>query len=208
MFFLAFLSTASSYAGRPLTVDDANVNDVGNGHVHVYHQRMPGNVLLWTVSTEYGVVEGIEISAAFNSDNTADVNTTSLQAKFRLTASKKTGCNFAASLGLAQTNVAGTGSSTFANGLMSCNMDESGSVHVNLGLVSPPSGPNTGVWGIAYERNFGALTGHIELFGAENAQPAVQVGLRTMLTKRLQLDGTVGRSNDEAIYSLGFKFLF
>ncbi len=208
MLSLALMSASSSFAGRPLAVDDANVNDAGTGHVEAYYQRQPGNTNTWTISPAYGITEGVEIAAAFNRDNTAEVNTTSIQVKLRLTESKKTGCNFATSLGLAQTNVAGTGSSTFANGLMSCNMDESGSVHVNLGLVSPPSGPNTGVWGIAYERNFGALTGHIELFGAENAQPAVQVGLRTMLTKRLQLDGTVGRSNDEAIYSLGFKFLF
>jgi hypothetical protein len=205
---LAMLSVTSVYAGRPLAVDDANVNDAGTGHIEAYYQRQPGSTNTWTVSPAYGITEGVEIAAAFNRDNTAAVNTTSVQVKLRLTESKKSGCNFGASLGLAQTNVAGTGNSTFANGLMTCNLDESGSVHVNLGLVSPPTGPNTGVWGIAYEREFGALTGHVELFGAENAIPTVQFGLRTMLTKRLQLDGTVGRSNDEAIYSLGFKFLF
>jgi hypothetical protein len=205
---LAMLSVTSVYAGRPLAVDDANVNDAGTGHIEAYYQRQSGSTNTWTVSPAYGITEGVEIAAAFNRDNTAAVNTTSVQVKLRLTESKKSGCNFGASLGLAQTNVAGTGNSTFANGLMTCNLDESGSVHVNLGLVSPPTGPNTGVWGIAYEREFGALTGHVELFGAENALPTVQFGLRTMLTKRLQLDGTVGRSNDEAIYSLGFKFLF
>ncbi len=205
---LSLLSASSSYAGRPLAVDDANVNDVGSGHIEAYYQRLPGSVNAWTISPAYGLIEGVEIAASFNRDNTAEVNTTAVQVKIRLTESKKLGCNVATSLGLAQTNVAGVGSSQFINGLMTCNMDASGSVHVNLGWVNPPAGPATGVWGLAYEREFGALTGHVELFGAENALPTVQVGLRTMLTKNLQLDGSVGRNNDESLYSVGFKFLF
>ena len=208
VFVLSWLAAGTSLAGRPLAVDDANVNDVGAGHVEAYYQRLPGNVNAWTVSPAYGLVEGVEIAAAFNRDTSAEVNTTSIQVKLRLTESKKTGCNLATSLGFAQTNGAGAGSSSFVNGLMTCNMDESGAVHLNLGLVNPPSGPATGVWGLAYEREFGAFTGHVEVFGAENALPTVQVGLRTMLTKRLQLDGSLGRTNDEAVYSMGFKFLF
>ena len=208
LFCVSLLAAGSSYAGRPLAVDDANVNDTGSGHIEAYYQRLPGNVNTWTVSPAYGVAEGLEIAASFNRDNTAEVNTTAVQLKFRLTESKKAGCNVAASLGLSQTNVAGVGSSQFVTGLMSCNTEASGSVHVNLGLVNPPSGPATGVWGVAYEREFGALTGHVELFGAENALPTVQLGLRTLLTKNLQIDGSVGRNNDESIYSVGFKFLF
>lgn len=206
--FLALLSASSSYAGRPLAVDDANVNDVGSGHIEAYYQRLPGGVNAWTISPAYGITEGVEIAASFNRDNTALVNTSAIQVKFRLTEPKKAGCNVATSLGLAQTNVAGVGSSQFINGLMTCNTNASGSVHVNLGLVNPPSGPATGVWGLAYERDWGALTGHIELFGAENALPTVQLGLRTLLTKNLQLDGSVGRNNDESVYSVGFKFMF
>ncbi len=205
---LAVLASSNSFAGRPLAVDDANVNDAGSGHVEVFLQRQPGGVNTWTIAPAYGLTEGIEIAAAFNRDNTADINTTALQLKWRITPSQKTGCNVATSLGLSQVNVAGVGSASFINGLMSCNFNEGSAVHLNLGLNRAPGGPNTGVWGVALEHEFGALTGHVEAFGQENALPTLQVGLRTMLTKTLQLDGTVGSSNGESVVSVGLKFLF
>ena len=208
LFSLISLASTSSFAGRPLAVDDANVNDKGSGQVETFYQRGVGGTNSWTISPAYGILDGVEIAAAFNRDNTADINTTVVQAKIRLTESKKDGCNFATSFGLSQPNTSGVDSSQFLNGLMSCNMDANGSVHLNLGLVRPPAGPNVGNWGIAYEREFGAVTGHIEFFGQENAQPTVQLGLRSMITKTIQLDGTVGNNNGESMYSIGLKFLF
>lgn len=211
LFSALVLAAGNSFAGRPLAVDDANTNDAGSGHVEVYYQRQAGAVNAWTISPAYGVVDGVEIAASFNRDNTNDVNTTGIQAKIRLTPSRKDGCNFATSFGLSQPNSAGVGDSKFINGLMSCNMDEAGSIHLNLGLVNPSAGGNTGnagVWGLAYEREFGAVTAHVEVFGAENQLPTLQLGLRTMLTKSIQVDGTIGSSNNESIYSVGVKFLF
>lgn len=207
---LSLLSLASTYsfAGRPLTVDDADVNEKGAGHVETFYQRGSGGTHSWTISPAYGIFDGVEIAAAFNRDNTADVNTTSIQAKIRLTDSKKDGCNFATSFGLSQTNIPDEGSSQFISGLMSCNMHEKVSVHLNLGLVRPPVGTRVGNWGIAYEREFGAMTGHVEFFGQENAQPTAQLGLRSMITKAIQLDGTVGSTNGEPVYSVGLKFVF
>ena len=207
LFSLLALSATSSFAGRPLAVDDANVNDKGSGHVEAFYQRLPGGVNAYTISPAYGIMDGVEIAAALS--RSLGVNTTSIQAKIRLTESKKAGCNFATSFGLSQPNVSGAGTSNFINGLMTCNMDAAGSVHVNLGVVNPPAGAaSTGVWGIAYEREFGAVTAHVEAFGQENAQPAFQIGLRTMITKSIQIDGTVGSSNNESMYSVGLKFLF
>jgi hypothetical protein len=208
LFCLISLATTGSFAGRPLTVDDADVNAKGSGHVEIFYERGVGGTQSWTISPAYGIFDGVEIAAAFNRDNTADVNTATIQAKIRLTESKKDGCNFATSFGLAQPNTSGVGSSQFINGLISCNMDDKGSVHLNLGLVRPPVGANVGNWGIAYEREFGAVTGHIELFGQENAQPTLQLGLRSRITKTIQLDGTVGSTNGESTYSVGLTFLF
>ncbi len=205
---LAAFGATSSFAGRPLAVDDANVNDVGSGHVETFYQRQPGGANTWTISPAFGLVEGIEIAAAFNRDNTADVNTTAVQLKWRITPAQKSGCNLATSLGLSQPNLAGAGASHFINGLMTCNVAEGSAIHLNLGINRAPGGPNTGVWGVAYEREFGAVTGHIEAFGQENALPTLQIGLRTMLTKSLQIDGTVGSTNGESVYSIGLKFLF
>lgn len=202
------LGTAACLAGRPLAVDDANVNDPGAGHVEMFYQRLPGATHAWTISPAYGVAVGVELAASFNRDNTADANTTAIQGKIRLTESRKNGCNLATSFGLSQPNVSGLGFSKFINGLASCNAGDAGSFHLNLGLVNPSGGPNVGSWGLAFEREFGAITGHAEVFGQENQAPTVQFGLRTLLTKSLQLDATMGSLQGETLYPVGLKFLF
>ncbi|MDO8370578.1 MAG: hypothetical protein Q7T39_01485, partial [Polaromonas sp.] len=63
-------------------------------------------------------------------------------------------------------------------------------------------------WGLAHEREFGAATLHVEAFGQRLAKPTFQVGARTSLTSRLQLDATVGRSNRETLVSVGLKQSF
>jgi hypothetical protein len=208
LFSLISLASTSSFAGRPLTVDDADVDDKGKGHVETSYQRGVGGTHSWTISPAYGIFDGVEIAAAFNRDNTEDVNTTSIQVKFRLTESKKDGCNFAVSFGLAHPNTPSVGSSQALDGLMTCSTQGEGSMHLNLGVVRPPEGASVGTWGFAYEREFGAVTGHLEFFGQENAQPTVQLGLRSMISKTIQIDGAVGSTRAEPMYSVGLKFLF
>ena len=206
---LAALSSASAFAGRPLSVDDANVNAPGSGHVEAFYQRSQSGagVNTYTLAPAYGIMDGVEIGGVLT--RSLGVNVTGIQVKVRLTPSKKDGCNFATSLGLLQPNVSGVGTTNFINGMMSCNMDTAGSVHVNLGVVNPPGGAaRSSVWGLAYERAFGAFTGHVEAFGVERGQPTLQFGVRTMLTKSLQIDGTVGTSNGSSLYSIGGKYLF
>ena len=43
----------SVQAGRPLTVDDANVNDLGEGHVEGWWTRAPGDSRSWAVAPAY-----------------------------------------------------------------------------------------------------------------------------------------------------------
>ena len=209
-FFLliGLLAAHPSRAGRPLAVDDANVNDAGAGHVEFFYQRLAGPVHTWTVSPVYGVRDGFEIAAQFNRDNTADTNTSAIQGKIRLTAPQTQGCNLATSFGLSQPNVSGAGLSKFINGLATCSGAGLGSLHLNLGVVNLPTGVNTLVWGVAFEREFGAVTGHAEVFGVENQAPTFQVGLRTLVSKSLQVDTTLGSQQGETVYSVGLKFLF
>jgi hypothetical protein len=206
VFVLGALTATTAFAGRPLSVDDANVNDAGAGHVEFWYARQPGDVNVWTVAPAYGVVDGIEIGAALARDTSNNLSTTSLQVKFRITESKKSGCNVGAVLGASQPND-GSGNTPYINGLMSCN-GEAGSLHINLGGNRGPNGPTLGTWGVAVEREFGAVTAHAEAFGQEQSAPVVQLGLRTMVLKTLQLDGTVGSTNGQSVFTLGLKFLF
>lgn len=206
IFLFAILSTGNCLAGRPLTVDDANVNEVGAGHVETWYARQAGGANVWTVAPAYGLMEGVEIAAAWGRDATNSVNTTSLQAKFRLTPSRKDGCNVGAVVGASQPSD-GSDHTPYVNGLLSCN-GEAGSLHLNLGANHPPGGPTLTTWGLALERELGAMTAHAEYFGQEQAHPTVQLGLRTELLKNVQLDGTVGHSNGDALFSMGLKFQF
>ncbi len=203
---LAVFSAGPSLAGRPLTVDDANVNDMGAGHVETWFSRQVGAAEVLTVAPAYGVAQGIEIGMAFARDTGNQVSTTSMQAKFRLSPSRDRGCNAAATLGATQSNANGA-SAPFVNGVVTCNA-EFGSVHLNVGAIRPPQGQTLGTWGIAIERGFGSFTAHMETFGQEQMAPTVQLGLRTDVAKNVQCDGTIGRVNSETVLSLGMKFQF
>jgi hypothetical protein len=194
------------FAGRPLSVDDANVNEVGAGHVEMWYARQPSNTNVWTVAPAYGIAPGIELGVAVARDATNDSSTNTIQAKFRFTPSKKDGCNVGASVGASQANN-GAENTPFVNGLMSCNADY-GSVHFNVGANSPPSGPSLATWGVAVEREWGAFTGHTEFFGQEQGSPTFQLGVRTEVFKNILLDGTAGRVNGETVLSVGIKIQF
>lgn len=203
---VALLSGNVCLAGRPLAVDDANVNEVGSGHVEAWYARQPAGVNVWTMAPAYGLTEGMEIAASWARDASNEVNTTALQAKFRLTPSMKDGCNVGLAVGASRAND-GSGNTPYLNGLLSCNMD-AGSLHLNLGANRPPDGSTLNTWGLAFEREFGAMTAHVEYFGQEQARPTLQLGLRTELVKNIQIDGTVGHANGDALFSLGLKFQF
>ena len=203
---LAALAAPPCLAGRPLSVDDANVNDAGAGHVEAWYARDAGASTNWNIAPAYGLTDGVEIAAALTRDRGNQSTVSALQAKFRITKSQEQGCNFGATLGLAHVNVE-SGNSPYLNGIATCNWSD-GLVHFNLGAVRPAGSTTLRTWGLAYERELGALTGHAEYFGAQQDRPTVQLGLRGNPAKNIQLDGTLGRSGGESIYSLGTKFMF
>ena len=200
------LFSGPSLAGRPLAVDDANVNDVGAGHVETWLNRHADSTNMWNVATAYGLADGMEVGLTLAGGASSELATTVLQAKFQLTPAVSNGCNFGTSLGVSQPHNGGA-NTPFVNGLLSCNA-EFGSVHINAGANRPPEGPTLATWGIAVERGFGAHTAHLEAFGQEQTSPTVQVGWRTDVAKNVQLDATLGRASSETVLSLGMKFQF
>ncbi len=212
----ASLWVSSSHAGRPLTVDDANVNDVGVGHVETWFERQADGSRLWTVAPAYGLANGIEIGASAARDTTNRLNTLAVQAKFRLTPSQQDGCNAGAVIGIAQTRGGGIGSggggdtsinTPYLNGLLTCNLPV-GALHLNLGANRPTGSRTLTTWGIAFEREFGAVTAHAEYFGQTHSAPTFQIGARTDIAKNIQIDATLGRNHSTSVFSLGFKVGF
>ncbi len=145
----------SVHAGRPLTVDDANVNDV---------------------------------------------------AKFRITPSQENGCNAGAVVGTARTT--GDVSKGYVYALFSCNHARLGSLHSNLGMVDVSSSQRVGSWGLAWERAYGDVTAHVEVYGQQHDKPTWATGLRTNILPKLQLDGSVGRQAGQNLVTLGTKWMF
>ena len=197
------LLSAPCLAGRPLSVDDANVDAVGSGHVETWYAHQGGPSHDWTVASAYGLAEGVELDAALSRADGAQLRS-SVQAKFRLTESLPAGCNLAGVIGLGHSD---EGNSPYLNGIVTCNLSEA-AVHLNLGAIQPSGKTLLQTWGVAYEHEFAALTGHVEYFGQQQDKPTLQVGLRSDIVKNIQLDGTLGRSGGDTVYSLGMKFMF
>lgn len=201
------MSCTAAMAGRPLTVDDANTNDKGAGHVEMWAARESGHVNTFNVSPAYGVIDGLEIAAQFSRDRTTPATVSSLQAKWRITASEENGCNLGIVAGGARTRGL-SGTTRYVNGLVTCNGKGWGSMHINLGSVKPGEESSARTWGVAIEHEFSGVTPSLEWYGSQGQRPTVQLGLRGDVTKNVQIDGTIGRVDGETIYSVGLKLQF
>jgi hypothetical protein len=195
-----------AYAGRPLSVDDANINDVGAGHVEAWYAHMSHGVNTWNMAPAYSPVKDFEVSGLLSRNQTELLTTSALQIKWRITPSNPEGCNLGMVVGVSHLNGDG-GNTPYLNGIASCN-HKGGAMHWNLGVARPDGGKNLVNWGIAYERELGSVIAHIEYFGQESGKPTAQIGMRHDLVPGLQLDGTVGRSDGDVIFSLGLKKSF
>jgi hypothetical protein len=60
---MGLLCAFQAQAGRPLTVDDANVNEVGEGHVEGWWTRAPDGSRSWTVAPAYAPMKNLELGA-------------------------------------------------------------------------------------------------------------------------------------------------
>jgi hypothetical protein len=204
--FTAFFASFPSFADRPLTVDDANVNDTGDGHVEAWWTRSPNGVRFWTVAPAYAPVDNIELGAGIAREQFSGIQTHNIQAKFRLSPTQENGCNFGAVTGYAR--VDGQSSQPYVNGLFSCNHPSLGSLHTNLGALNFSSSQRLRTWGVAWERAYGEVTVHIEKFGIEHEKPTIAGGLSFNVMQDLQLDTSVGRTNKNNIFTLGLKWMF
>ncbi|MFO1326612.1 MAG: hypothetical protein U1F56_04570 [Rubrivivax sp.] len=196
----------AAFAGRPLTVDDANTNEKGAGHVEAWVARAHGATVV-NVAPAFAPLDRLELAATLSRDTTNQVNASAVQAKVILTERQDKGCNLGASGGFAHVG-SGGGNGKFVNGLFTCNAGDLGSLHLNLGLTKASGEASVKTWGVAFEHELGAVTPHLELFGEKGSKPTVQAGARTEVAKGIQLDGTIGRLDGRSVYSLGVKFQF
>ncbi len=194
-----------AWAGRPLSVDDANVDDKGTGHVEAWFERGAGSTNVYNVVPAYSPWRAVEFSVPLARDRTNAVTSVGALVRLRITEPQESGCNFLVALGDQHFNPGGN--QPYAYSAATCKKNGF-ALNVNLGAAKPSGGSSFGTWGIALERDHGDLVGHVEAFGQEHAKPTFQVGARKDIGKGFQIDGTVGRTDGDTIFSLGVKFSF
>jgi hypothetical protein len=203
---LGLYTTSNVQAGRPLTVDDANVNDVGEGHVEGWWTRSPDGSRSWTVAPAYAPAQNMELGAGLSRQQRTGLETLNVQAKFRLTPSQENGCNLGAVVGTARTT--GENTKGYVNALLTCNHTSLGSLHTNLGALDFSSGQRIGTWGLAWERAYGEVTAHVEAYGQQQDKPSWAAGMRMNILPKLQLDASMGRQARHNMVTLGTKWMF
>lgn len=198
-----------AYAGRPLSVDDAGLNEAGNGHIEVWWEAARGQRGTTYAAPAYAPIEGLELAAVLARDANEGNTLQGLQAKWQWSPSQNQGCNAASSVGVLHRQ--GSPGNTLAlNAIGSCAADW-GQVHANLGAQRAPSAPGASwqpTWGLALEKAWGTVTAHIEAFGERHNAPTFQTGARWELAPQWQIDGTVGRQSGHTLLSVGFKRSF
>lgn len=203
---LTLLLAAPAWAGRPLNVDDANVNEAGAGHLETWYARQPDGSGVWTVAPAYSPLAGLEIGAAAARDRTLRFNTFSVQAKLQISKPSDTGCHYAGVVGVSRPD-GQAGGSPYATAIMTCSV-EPGALHVNLGASRAPGESAVPALGVAWEQDLAFAIGHVEMLAVERTKPAFNIGLRREIAPGVQIDGSVGRSDRQTLWSLGMKFQF
>jgi hypothetical protein len=181
------LLSVSAQAGRPLSVDDANVNDTGVAHVETFWSRAADGSRSFTIAPTFSPLPGLDLIAQDVRTFSGGAHSQTLQAKMQVTSPKDNSCHFAAN--------------------SSCDMGV-GALHASVVSSRDAVGRDTPSLGVAWEQSFGAWTGHIESIAQRAAKPMVGIGARTDVMPGFQVDGTFGRVGGKAMFSLGTKITF
>lgn len=194
-------------AGYPLAIVEAKVIDKDAGHVEIWVARDSDKINTWNVASAFAPVEGVEVGVSYAKARKSGTAEQAIQAKWRITPSQENGCNVASTLGTVHEK--GVGNSPYLVGILTCN-SAAGAIHVNVTRHNPKDEKSFNSWGVAFERQMGSITPHIEAFGDQGQKASVQMGAKTEIAQGLQLDATIGRDrqNRANVFSVGVKQSF
>ena len=89
-----------AHAGRPLAVDDAGVDDVGQGHVEVWWEGQRGERGTSYLVPAFTPVQGLELGVMLARDQAERQTLQGLQAKWLWSPAQEQGCNTGSSAGI------------------------------------------------------------------------------------------------------------
>ena len=204
---LALLAAAGlAQAGRPMLLDDAELNEAGAGHLEAWFERAPGGARQWTLAPAYAPIEGLELALGLTRERGTHDSLGRLQAKWRLGEAAAGACQHAALFALARAEGQSRLAPTLA-GLTSCALGP-GTLHLNLGAARAPGERTAPFAGLAWEQPLGFASAHLEWIATRRARPIVNLGLKREIAPGLQLDGSLGRSGGQTLLSVGLKQQF
>jgi hypothetical protein len=61
---------------------------------------------------------------------------------------------------------------------------------------------------LAWERAYGEVTAHVEVYGQRQEKPTMATGIRMNILPKLQIDTSVGRQSGQNLLTLGTKWMF
>lgn len=200
----------SAHAGRPLAVDDAGVDDVGQGHVEAWWEGFRGQRGTFYAAPAFTPLEGFELSALLARDRGERHTLQGVQAKWLWSPAQDDGCNAASSASITHRRVArgDSGGSVAALNLIGTCTTQWGVANINLGTQREHAQTWRATWGASVERSWGAITPHLETFGTQHGAPVFQAGARWEWAPGRQIDATVGRQQGRTLLSLGFAVGF
>lgn len=196
----------SAQAGRPLDVDDAGTNETGHGHVELWHTRGADGEHSTTVAPAFAPLPGLELGFARQTTASSGAVAQTASVKWLITPSQEQGCNQGLAGGFTQRDQDNPGA-RFAWFINTSNVN-GGALHLNLGFTQDHGDRQLPLMGWAYELTGGALTPHVQWVTQKGTTPLFGAGLRTALSERVQLDGSVSRQGGQSIWTLGTKFSF
>lgn len=90
----------SAHAGRPLSVDDAGVDEVGHGHVEVWWEGQRGQPGTVYMAPAFTPMAGLELGAVLARDRNERHTLQGVQAKWLWSPAQEQGCNAGSSAGV------------------------------------------------------------------------------------------------------------
>jgi len=136
---------ALAFAGRPLSVDDASVNERGNGHVEFWYADNGPDNRAFTIAPAYAPMDRLEVSLALARNSTLNESSVAAQAKFLVTQPQKSGCNLGLVTGASKV-LRQRGETIYGNTLLTCNVSGF-ALHLNGGAYRSYGESPIGTWG-------------------------------------------------------------
>jgi hypothetical protein len=218
---LTVFTASLAHAGKPLTVDDADVLAKKSCEIETYgtHINSFGSVsrgLQSTLNCGVSSITQLGVTLGGTHDDFGSTSIFALSGKTRILEGEKETPSFTLGYGVSQSKAPSSHWSSpqyAASVIGTFPLSEKTTAHLNLGLVhdnASDSRKTRGTWGIAGEYEMTpAVTLLAESYGEQTSSPTLGLGVRWQVSKQWKIGTEVSRQSHTATqFTLGATFSF